>query len=234
MLRHVSEAFAEDPVRILRVARFAARFGFAVAPRDDGADARAWCESGEADYLVPERVWQEFSQGPGGAAAREHVRGARSERPRAEAAAGAARAHRAFAGELVPVRFARLAWPLKETGGGGALRAAEGAERGARARAARLPQPCRAARRARSPTPAALLELLKRADAFRRPERFAQLLEVARRRRARSSTPRALSARSSAAAGVDAGAIAARAPSPADIARLIDEARAARRSRAAT
>ena len=40
VLRHVSPAFAEDPLRVLRVARFAARFGFAVAPGDRGADAR--------------------------------------------------------------------------------------------------------------------------------------------------------------------------------------------------
>ena len=62
MLRHVSEAFAEDPVRILRVARFAARFGFRVRRRDDGADGQM-VESGEADDLVPERVWQEFASG---------------------------------------------------------------------------------------------------------------------------------------------------------------------------
>ena len=41
VLRHVSPAFAEDPLRVLRVARFAARFGFAVAPETRGADARA-------------------------------------------------------------------------------------------------------------------------------------------------------------------------------------------------
>lgn len=61
MLRHVSEAFAEDPVRILRVARFAARFaplGFAVAPGTVEL-MRGMVESGEVDALVPERVWQE-------------------------------------------------------------------------------------------------------------------------------------------------------------------------------
>src|SRR5262252_5665554 len=62
LLRHVSPAFAEDPVRILRVARFAARFGFAVAP-ETMALMRAMVASGEADALVPERVWQEFSRG---------------------------------------------------------------------------------------------------------------------------------------------------------------------------
>ena len=60
-LRHVSEAFNEDPVRILRVARFLARFqplGFSVAP-ETLARMRAMVTAGEADALVPERVWQE-------------------------------------------------------------------------------------------------------------------------------------------------------------------------------
>lgn len=62
-LRHVSEAFAEDPVRILRLARFLARFiGFSV-----DAGTHRMCEQmvqeGEADALVPERVWQEISRG---------------------------------------------------------------------------------------------------------------------------------------------------------------------------
>jgi tRNA nucleotidyltransferase (CCA-adding enzyme) len=62
VLRHVSEAFAEDPVRILRVARFAARFGFAVAP-ETMALMRRMVQQGEADALVPERVWQELARG---------------------------------------------------------------------------------------------------------------------------------------------------------------------------
>ncbi len=62
VLRHVSPAFVEDPVRILRVARFAARFGFAVAP-ETMALMRSMVANGEADALVPERVWQEFSRG---------------------------------------------------------------------------------------------------------------------------------------------------------------------------
>ena len=61
-LRHISPAFAEDPLRILRVARFAARLaplGFRVA--DETMDLmRHMVESGEADYLVAERVWQEM------------------------------------------------------------------------------------------------------------------------------------------------------------------------------
>ncbi len=63
-LRHVSDAFAEDPVRILRVARFLARFeplGFSIAP-ETVARMRAMVAAGEADALVPERVWQETAR----------------------------------------------------------------------------------------------------------------------------------------------------------------------------
>ena len=67
VLRHVSAAFAEDPVRILRVARFAARFSlpphdFSVAPQTI-ALMRQMVAAGEVDALVPERVWQELARG---------------------------------------------------------------------------------------------------------------------------------------------------------------------------
>ncbi|TFZ07266.1 multifunctional CCA addition/repair protein [Ramlibacter henchirensis] len=63
VLRHVTDAFREDPVRILRLARFAARFAdFSVAPETLEL-MRAMVEAGEADALVPERVWQELSRG---------------------------------------------------------------------------------------------------------------------------------------------------------------------------
>ncbi|MET0322634.1 MAG: multifunctional CCA addition/repair protein [Duganella sp.] len=63
IFRHVSNAFAEDPVRILRVARFAARYAdFRVAP-ETNALMRQMVEQGEVDALVPERVWQELSRG---------------------------------------------------------------------------------------------------------------------------------------------------------------------------
>lgn len=63
VLRHVTDAFREDPVRILRVARFAARFtDFTVAPETLQL-MREMVEAGEADHLVPERVWQEISRG---------------------------------------------------------------------------------------------------------------------------------------------------------------------------
>ena len=70
VLRHVSPAFAEDPVRILRVARFAARFaplGFRIAD-DTWALMAAMVEAGEADHLVPERVWKETERALAGTA----------------------------------------------------------------------------------------------------------------------------------------------------------------------
>ena len=63
VLRHVTGAFGEDPVRILRLARFAARFpDFSVAP-ETRALMRQMVEHGEVDHLVAERVWQELSRG---------------------------------------------------------------------------------------------------------------------------------------------------------------------------
>ena len=62
ILRHVSPAFSEDPVRILRAARFTARFGFTIAPET----LQLMCDmvhNGEVDALVAERVWQELARG---------------------------------------------------------------------------------------------------------------------------------------------------------------------------
>jgi tRNA nucleotidyltransferase (CCA-adding enzyme) len=67
VLRHVSPAFAEDPVRILRVARFAARYaplGFTVAPETTEL-MRSMVASGEADALVAERTWRELERALG-------------------------------------------------------------------------------------------------------------------------------------------------------------------------
>ncbi len=220
ILRHVSEAFVEDPVRILRTARFAARFGFSIAP-ETMALMKRMVDAGEADYLVPERVWQEFSKGL-----------MEDEPERMFEVLEAAGLQQKLLPELrerigisgsLPVRFARLAWPLKE------------AE--AQALCDRLKVPgevrelallaCRnrvALRGSRLATPPALLELLKRADGFRRPERFEELLEVARRDVPIVDTVR-LERALKAARAVDAGAIAAGARDPQKIAELIDEAR---------
>ena len=76
VLRHVSPAFLEDPVRVLRVARFAARFaplGFTVAP-ETMALMRQMVREGEVDHLVPERVWAETRKALGEAQPSAFVR----------------------------------------------------------------------------------------------------------------------------------------------------------------
>ena len=217
VLRHVSEAFAEDPVRILRVARFAARLGFRVA-EETMKLMNGMVRSGEADYLVPERVWQEFSRG----LAEEHPElmfevlercgFLRKVLPELKTWP------RRFAGSI-PVRFALLTWPLSEI------------ETKALCERLRAPNEVRdlaliASRnkeRLKASTPQALLELFKRTDVFRRPERFAELLEAARLAEPGieiAPLQRALHA----AAAVDAGAIAKSARG-AEIARRVDQAR---------
>jgi tRNA nucleotidyltransferase (CCA-adding enzyme) len=62
VLRHIGPAFIEDPVRVLRTARFAARFGFHIAP-ETLALMNEMVHNGEVDALVQERVWQEFARG---------------------------------------------------------------------------------------------------------------------------------------------------------------------------
>ena len=217
VLRHVSEAFAEDPVRILRLARFAARFGFDVAP-DTMTLMRRMVESGEADYLVPERVWQEFARGLAephpelmfDVLERSGVLGKLfpelKSRPRR------------YGGSLA-VRYAHLTWPLDE------------AEVEALSERLRAPNEVRelalaAARNKRllqRQDAEALLQLFKGADAFRRPERFAELLQAAKFADPGLDTARAEKAYAAAAA-VDAGAIA-RDAGGRDIGRRVDEAR---------
>jgi tRNA nucleotidyltransferase (CCA-adding enzyme) len=227
VLRHVSEAFAEDPVRILRVARFAARFNFKVA--DETLELmKRMVESGEADFLVPERVWQEFSRG----LAEPHPelmfevlgRCGLAEKlldgvkPIREMLARAARARASL-----PVRFAVMAWPHQEAD---VVALCERLKAPNEVRELAL-LACRnrmALRGTALATPAALLELLKRTDAFRRPERFAELLEAARLA-AHDVDTRRLERALAAAAAVDAGALAVKAASQAEIPGLIDRAR---------
>jgi len=228
ILRHVSGAFAEDPVRILRVARFAARFGFTVAS-ETMALMKTMVQSGEADYLVPERVWQEFARGLGEphpekmfevleacGLADKLLDGVKPVLPLL--------ALTAKTNASVAVRFSVIAWPHHE------------AE--VEAVCARLKAPnevrelallaCRnrvALRAAPQATAAAVLQLFKRTDALRRPERFRDLLDVAHLASPGLEVTR-LERALQAASAVDAGAIASRATSPGEIARLVDEARA--------
>jgi tRNA nucleotidyltransferase (CCA-adding enzyme) len=231
LLRHVSEAFAEDPVRILRVARFAARFGFTVAPETCDL-MRQMVEAGEADALVPERVWQELAKGlmentPSvmfgvlrdcGALARvlpqidalhrDGDGGGDGDGAFAIDEALSALDAAAAAGAGLEVRFAALARALEP----------EAIE--ALAVRLRLPAGCRdlallAARHAHTLADAdeldapALFALLEAADAWRRPERFRDLVEAALAgerdvQRARHTLRRAHEA----ALAVDAGAVA--------------------------
>ena len=221
VLRHVSEAFAEDPVRILRVARFAARFGFTVAA-ETMALMQRMVASGETDYLVPERVWQELAKGLMEKQPERmfEVLEACGLRPRLLPELK----EPVRIGGSLPVRFARLAWPLQES------------EVEALCERLRVPNEVRelallacrnrvALRAARLATPHALLELLKRSDALRRPERFRELLEVAARDQPVVDTTR-LERAFAAAAAVNAGEVAAQA-AKGKIAEAIDAARLA-------
>lgn len=236
VLRHVGEAFAEDPVRILRVARFAARYGFRVAP-ETAQLLRAMVDAGEAAHLVAERVWQELARGlqephpvrmlevlqdcgllaavlPGlslDAALRESL-----------ARAAASRAP-------LEVRFAVLAWRLPEPAVA-AIAAQLRLPNEVQELALAAARNAGAMRSAVAADPATLLAFLKRTDALRRPERFKGLLAAARLaeptpavRAGAARLERALAA----AAAVDAGAVAREAPSAGAIPARLDKAREA-------
>ena len=238
VLRHVSPSFVEDPVRVLRVARFAARFGFRVAPETLQL-MRDMVAAGEVDALVPERVWQEFAKGlmeasPGrmfetlaecGALVRLLPEWRELDTRRALAALEAA----AASGFPLRVRYAALF-------AGGPVTAVEQA-----ADRLRAPAECRdlavlaarwcaRARGARTLDADALVGLLEALDAFRRPERFGDLLDacecgaIAAGDADPQRKPYLLRA-ATAAQGIDAGAIAR--SSPGDIAAAVRAARVA-------
>jgi tRNA nucleotidyltransferase (CCA-adding enzyme) len=175
--------------------------------------------SGESDHLVPERVWQEFAKG---------LAEPRPERMfevlercglRARLLPEIRQLPKIFSGSL-PVRFAVLCWPLQEAD--------------VKALCDRLKVPneerelallaCRCRDLLNASKPGEFLNLFKRSDAFRRPERFAAFLDAARLAQSGFDAlkiERALEA----AAAVDAGAIARRAAAPAEIPALLDRAR---------
>jgi tRNA nucleotidyltransferase (CCA-adding enzyme) len=206
VLRHVSPAFVEDPVRVLRVARFAARFaplGFQVAP-ETLALMRAMVERREVDALVPERVWQETEKALREPKASEFLRVLRAcgalqpIYPEIDALFGV---HTLMvldqAALLSPdpkVRFAAL---VHDLGKGTTPREEWPSHRGHEERSValigaladrlRLPGEYRdlsvivaryhgIVHRAFDLRPKTILEFMERADAFRRPERFAQAL----------------------------------------------------------
>jgi tRNA nucleotidyltransferase (CCA-adding enzyme) len=230
VLRHVSPAFVEDPVRILRLARFAARFPeFKVAP--ETADLmRSMVRNGEADALVPERVMQEISRGlmerKPSRMLNVLVSSGLIDRLYAEledlGPTSAALDRAAQHDLLLPVRFAVLAsaarTPRAVADLLGKLRVQQDA-----AQLARLLVELRE-QLANAKTSTAIVDVLERADAFRRPERFELLLQAYETASEDSAERfrRALRA----AAEVDAGALASlHRNDPSEIPRAVRQAR---------
>jgi len=227
VLRHVSDAFAEDPVRVLRLARFAARYGFRVADETISL-VRRMVAAGELEHLVAERVWQEFATGlvephPQRLFETLETCGALAPLFPELRVDRAALERAAKEGASLDVRFALLAWPLAEDAMRGLcdrLRVPTDPRELAlaicRCRDKILPSGSAPARE--------ILDLLKRADAFRRPERFSALLRTAEIAKPGHSTARIQAARVAASA-VDAGEIARGAPDASGIPKLLDAAR---------
>ena len=219
-LRHVSDAFNEDPVRILRVARFLARFeplGFTIAP-ETAARMRAMVAAGEADALVPERIWQETERALGEPAPAAWLRALRASGalarifPELDALYGVPQPEKwhpeidtglhmelvmQAAASLTPEPRIRFAALMHDLGKGRTprsqwprhIRHEESGAKLVEAVAARLRVPTDyrdlavlaarwhgLAHRAEELRPRTILELLESCDAFRRPERFQELL----------------------------------------------------------
>jgi len=216
LLRHVGPHFVEDPVRILRLARFAARFQDFRVAGDTAALLRQMVDGGEADALVAERVWREIATG---------LMEARPSRMLAVLDACGLLARRfAELGEAAPLgtlldraagRGVALAprFALLMSGCASATAEAAVVERlrvdGDSAQLARLLLTL--APRLRPDADAeAIVAVLQQADALRRPPRFDQLLEAAEIL-GNASLPRFRLALAACQA-IDAGAIAARTP----------------------
>ena len=230
VLRHVSPSFVEDPVRILRLARFAARFpDFTVAP-DTAELLRTMVRNGEADALVPERVVQELSRGlmerkPSRMieilAASGLIDRLYSELEDIEPTA-AALDRAAQRKLLLPARFAVLAnacrSPRAVADFLGKLRVQQESAQLARL-LVELRDPLSTAT-----SSAEIVEVLERGDAFRRPERFELLLQAYEV--ARELTANRFRIALKAAAEVDAGALAnLHRNDPAEIPRAVRQAR---------
>ena len=221
LLRHVSEAFSEDPVRILRVDRFAARFGFKVAPETMKL-MKGMVRSGEADYLVAERVWQEFAKGLMEPHPARMFAVLKESGLYGKLFPELKKWPEKFAGSL-RARFTLLTWPLERqqiSVLSNRLRAPNEVRDLAMAAGA-----CRNyLGGARTATAARLLELLTAGDAFRKPERFLELLEVARLAQPGLDTKRVERALRAVQA-LDEGALAKTASSEREIPKLIKQAR---------
>jgi tRNA nucleotidyltransferase (CCA-adding enzyme) len=235
VLRHVGPAFVEDPVRVLRLARFAARFpDFSIAP-ETVALARAIVQQGEADALVPERAWQELARGLMEAHPSRMVevlslcgllqRWVPQVQIHPELMAALDRA--ADRALPLPARFAIFGTAFDSDAMLDKLLARLRVDQDS-ADLARLLLQLRADLE-RAATPPQRLQVLERADAMRRPERF-ELLLAAHESFAAGSAQRWRSDLSALRA-IDAGAIAARHPGdPAAIAQALRAARLAQLS----
>ncbi len=186
IFRHVSDAFAEDPVRILRVARFAARFPDFRVHASTNDLMRKMVASGEVDALVAERVWQELARGlmeerPSRMFAVLADCGALARiLPELDAGASLMQLVDGVAGQGAPleVRYAVLLHALPQ---------AQVLEVSKRLKA---PNECRdlavmtareldVIKRAGELDAEAIVTLFERSDAFRKPERFGQMLQAA-------------------------------------------------------
>jgi tRNA nucleotidyltransferase (CCA-adding enzyme) len=205
IFRHMSDAFVEDPVRILRLARFAARFtDFSVAPETILLMQRM-VQDGEVDALVPERVWQEIARGlmesrPSRMFAVLRECGALS-RIVPELDALWVQTADVHAGEqamqavdiaankehVLPIRMAALMQGLRSTPQAGEQKAMETSRVESACQRLRAPNDCRdlAVMTAREQeqvmqglafSPEALVDLFQRCDAYRKPQRFIDML----------------------------------------------------------
>ncbi|WP_347555624.1 multifunctional CCA addition/repair protein [Robbsia sp. KACC 23696] len=278
IFRHVGPAFNEDPVRILRLARFAARFVDFTVAEETMTLMRGMVAAGEVDALVPERVWQELARGlmearPSRMFAVLRECGALARiLPEVDALFGVPQRadyhpeidtgvhvmmvtdHAAAAGYALPVRFAALTHDLGKAGTPADVLPRHIGHEGRSVdllkplcERLRVPNDCRdlavmVARehgnihRVREFGAAALVRLLERCDALRKPARFAEALQAcesdARGRLGFEANPYPQAERLRlalvAARSVDAGAVAAQfAAQPARIKDAVHDARVA-------
>ncbi len=222
VFRHVGPAFVEDPVRILRLARFAARFDDFTVADETLSLARRMVEAGEVDALVPERVWQELSRGlleahPARMIEVLHASGALDRvLPELGDAASTwpALDRAARDGASLATRFAVLVHATTTLDPGTVTRLCErlatpGAVRDVALLVAREGAALRGlGEKTKDDAPEAAVSLLERADAFRRPERFAEFAAAVSVVDANATWRGVLSTAERTARAVDAGRIA--------------------------
>jgi tRNA nucleotidyltransferase (CCA-adding enzyme) len=216
--RHVSPAFAEDPVRILRVARFAARFAEFSIATETRALMGAMVAAGEVDHLVPERVWQELARGLMEAAPMRMIEVLAECGALARCLPELAARHRAQSGALGAALDCAVRARLDLAQRWALLFGDDPAAAEAASERVRVPLACKDAAvllarfggaLAGTPDAAARLEVMSACDVFRRPERLAAILDAAPCRPDLPGLDRAAWTRAvDAARAVDGGAVA--------------------------